>query len=105
MMGNITERNKQTLCINIMCSLIKDQISTYEASWSKISNLNPIKLLDPPINLQEKIKDRNTLNYTMRMKSQKKIIIIQRFQLLQEINYKRKKERVMAGEIYKLKKA
>ena len=88
-----------------MCSLIKDQISTYEASWSKISNLNPIKLLDPPINLQEKIKDRNTLNYTMRMKSQKKIIIIQRFQLLQEINYKRKKERVMAGEIYKLKKA
>ena len=88
-----------------MCSLIKDQISTYEAYWSKISNLNPIKLLDPPINLQEKIKDRNTLNYTMRMKSQKKIIIIQRFQLLQEINYKRKKERVMAGEIYKLKKA
>ena len=37
-----------------MCSLIKDQISTYEAAWSKISNLNPIKLLDPPINLQEK---------------------------------------------------
>ena len=72
MVGNITKRKKQTLCINIMCSLIKDQISTYEASWSKISNLNPIKLLDPPINLQEKIKDRNTLIYTMRMKSQKK---------------------------------
>ena len=72
MIGNITKRDKQTLCINIMCSLIKDQISTYETAWSKISNLNTIKLLDPPINLQEKIKDRNTLNYSMRMKSLKK---------------------------------
>ena len=90
MIGNITKRDKQTLCINILCSLIKDQISTYEAAWSKISNLNTIKLLDPPINLQEKIKDRNTLNYTMRMKSLKKKKV-QRFQLLQEINYKRKK--------------
>ena len=54
MIGNITKRDKQTLCINILCSLIKDQISTYEAAWSKISNLNPIKLLDPTINLQEK---------------------------------------------------
>ena len=69
-----------------MCSLIKDQISTYEAAWSKISNLNPIKLLDPPINLQEKNQRQKYIKLHHEDEIIKKKKKVQRFQLIQEIN-------------------